>query len=223
MRIAVLGTGTVGRALAEGFSTHGHNVAMGTRDVGAALDRPGPRGGPSLREWVQGHPSVEVLAFSDAAAGADAVVNATAGSGSVAALEAAGADDFAGTVVIDVANPLDFSAGFPPTLTVKDTDSLAEVIQRRFPQAHVVKALNTMTADLMAHPELLPEPTTVFLAGDDQAAKDVVRGLLGEFGWTDVLDLGGIASARGLEMWLPLWLRLMGSLGTAAFNLRIVR
>lgn len=223
MRIAVLGTGSVGRALAEGFTRHGHDVAVGTRDVDTALDRPGPRDGVPLREWVAAHPSVAVLTFAGAAAGAQVVVNATAGSASIAALESAGADSFAGTVVLDVANPLDFSAGFPPTLTVKDTDSLAEVLQRRFPGARVVKALNTLTADLMAHPERLPEPTTVFLSGDDEGAKAVVRGLLAEFGWTDVLDLGGIASARGPEMWLPLWLRIMGSLGSGAFNLRIVR
>jgi predicted dinucleotide-binding enzyme len=118
---------------------------------------------------------------------------------------------------------LDFSNGFPPTLTVKDTDSLAEQVQRAFPEARVVKSLNTMNATLMTQPGLLPEPTSVFLSGDDPQAKATVAGLLGEFGWTDILDLGDITTARGPEMWLPLWLRVMGAVGGPMFNLRIVR
>ena len=142
----------------------------------------------------------------------------------LAALDLLGqAGDLAGTVLLDISNPLDFSAGFPPTLAVKDTDSLAEQLQRAFPDTRVVKSLNTLTAELMVHPDRLPEPTTVFVSGDDADAKRLVTGLLTELGHRDVIDLGGIETARGTEMWLPLWLRLMGALGTAEFNLKVVR
>jgi len=140
------------------------------------------------------------------------------------ALDAAGASALAGKVLIDVTNPLDFSAGFPPTLIVKDTDSLGEQIQRAFPQTRVVKSLNTLTASLMVDPASLADGShSVFVSGNDASAKQTVIGLLQEFGHRDVIDLGDISTARGTEMWLPLWLRLMGTLGTAQFNLRIVR
>ena len=138
-------------------------------------------------------------------------------------LTAAGADHLAGKPLLDISNPLDFSAGFPPTLFVKDTDSLAEQIQAAFPAARVVKSLNTLTAQLMVEPALLGEATTVFVSGEDAAAKATVTGLLTALGHQDVIDLGGIETARGAEMWLPLWLRTMGALGTATFNIKVVR
>ena len=138
-------------------------------------------------------------------------------------LEQAGADNLAGKVLLDISNPLDFSAGFPPTLSVKDTDSLGEQVQRAFPQARVVKTLNTLTASLMVEPKSLGESSTVFVSGEDAAAKAVVVEILESFGHDDVIDLGGIETARGPEMLLPLWLRLMGALGTAHFNVKVVR
>jgi predicted dinucleotide-binding enzyme len=223
MQIGILGTGTVGRALAEGFVRTGHDVFMGTRDVHATTVRPPAGDAPSMAEWLAANPTVALVDLPSAAESAAVVVNATSGGASLEALAAAGPLNLAGKPLVDAANPLDFSAGFPPTLTVKDTDSLAEQIQRALPDARVVKALNTLTAGLMTRPDLLPEPTTLPIAGDDEQAKAVVAGLLGEFGWTDILDLGGIGSARGMEMWLPLWLRTMTALGTPMFNLRIVR
>jgi predicted dinucleotide-binding enzyme len=148
------------------------------------------------------------------------VVNATSGAVS---LEALADVDLDGTVLLDVSNPLDFSAGFPLTLTVKDTDSLAEQIQRAHPSAKVVKALNTVTAGVMVDPGSLPETSTIFLAGDDPLAREAVRELLGDLGWVDIVEFPSLEAARGLEMWLPLWVRLMGNLGTADFNLRLVR
>ncbi len=211
MRIAVLGTGAVGQALAARFAELGHDVRLGTRDPAATRAREG---------WVEIE-SVELTTFAGSTDGAELVVHAGNG---LAALDLLGsAGDLSGTVLVDVSNPLDFSAGFPPTLAVKDTDSLAEQIQRAFPDTRVVKTLNTLTAGLMVHPETLPEATSVFVSGDDDGAKTVVTALLSELGHRDVIDLGGIETARGTEMWLPLWLRLMGSLGTADFNLRIVR
>jgi predicted dinucleotide-binding enzyme len=128
-----------------------------------------------------------------------------------------------GTVLLDIANPLDFSAGFPPTLFVKDTDSLAEQVQRELPGLRVVKSLNTLTASLMVDPRSLGRSSTVFVSGDDAAAKATVVQLLESFGHDDVIDLGGLETARGTEMLLPIWLRLMQALGTAQFNLQVVR
>ena len=161
--------------------------------------------------------------FGEAAAGAEVVVNATSGGTTLDVLALAGADNLAGKVLVDIANPLDFSAGFPPTLSVKDTDSLGEQVQRAYPDTRVVKTLNTLNADLMVHPASLGETSTVFVSGDDAEAKAVVTGLLESFGHRDVIDLGGIETARGAEMLLPVWLRLMGALGHARFNFKIVR
>jgi predicted dinucleotide-binding enzyme len=223
MRIGILGTGTVGRALAEGFVRTGHDVFLGTREVHAATIRPLEGHPSSMAEWLAANPTIALVDLPSAAESAEVVVNATRGHASLESLAAAGALNLAGKPLLDAANPLDFSAGFPPTLTVKDTDSLGEQIQRAFPESLVVKGLNTLTAALMTRPDLLPEPTTLPIAGDDSQAKAVVTGLLEEFGWSDVLDLGGIANARGTEMWLALWLRTMSALGTPMFNLRIVR
>ncbi|HEY8296235.1 MAG TPA: NADP oxidoreductase, partial [Micrococcaceae bacterium] len=145
---------------------------------------------------------------------------------SLLALEAAGPANLADKVLLDVSNPLDFSAGFPPTLSVLNTDSIAESIQRAFPSARVVKALNTLAAPLMVDPlSLAGGDHDVFMAGDDGGAKAIVRGLLEDFGWLPdhIRDLGPLEAARGMEMYLPLWLRLMGSVGNPAFNIRIVQ
>jgi 8-hydroxy-5-deazaflavin:NADPH oxidoreductase len=218
MKIAVVGTGMVGRSLAARLAELGHNVVMGTRDPGLTRTR-----ADESADWLTAHPEVVLAPFGTCADGAEIVVNASGGAVSLQVLTQVGADNLAGKVLIDISNPLDFSAGFPPTLSVKDTDSLGEQIQRAFPEARVVKTLNTLNADLMTHPETLGEPTSVFVSGDDAAAKLVVTELLTSFGHTDVVDLGGIQTARGAEMYLPLWLRMMGALGTAAFNIKVVR
>ncbi|MFF0151025.1 NADPH-dependent F420 reductase [Micromonospora sp. NPDC005203] len=217
MRIAVLGTGSVGQAIAARTAELGHQVTIGTRDV-AAL-----RAGAQAA-WVAQHPEVGLATLAEAASAAELVVNATNGNGSLPALTAAGASNLAGKILLDIANPLDFGAGFPPTLSVHNTDSLAERIQREFPQALVVKSLNTLTAELMVHPrQLAGGEHSVFVSGDDAEAKRIVTGLLVSFGHTDVIDLGDLSTARGTEMLLPLWLRLYGRLDTAIFNLKVVR
>jgi predicted dinucleotide-binding enzyme len=220
MRIAVLGTGMVGRAIAGRLADLGHDVTVGTRDPGRTLSPDGPSG---FVAWHDEHPGVALATFADAAAGADLVVNATSGTVTLEVLRIAGAENLAGTVLLDISNPLDFSAGFPPTLFVKDDDSLAERVQRAYPQAKVVKALNTLTAPLMVDPASLGESTTVFVSGDDADAKATVVAVLQSFGHDDVIDLGPLETARGTEMFLPLWLRIMGALGTGQFNLKIVR
>jgi predicted dinucleotide-binding enzyme len=225
MNIAVLGTGSVGRALAGGLSRLGHTVTVGTRDPEATLARTEPdgMGNPPFAAWHAEHGDVALTTFAEAAAGAEVVVLAGNGSAAIEMLGAAGAEHLAGKPLLDISNPLDFSAGFPPTLFVKDTDSLGERIQATFPEARVVKSLNTLTAQLMVEPGLLGEPTTVFVSGDDADAKATVTGLLTELGHQDVIDLGGIETARGTEMLLPLWLRTMGALGTGLFNIKVVR
>ena len=225
MKIAVLGTGMVGQTIAARLAGLGHEVTVGTRDPQGTLARTEPdgMGNPAYPVWGAAHPEVRLATFADAAAGAELVVNATSGHGALPALEAAGADNLAGKVLLDISNPLDFSGGFPPTLFVKDTDSLGEQVQRAFPDALVVKTLNTLNADLMVDPASLGEASSVFVSGNDETAKATVTELLTSFGHTDVIDLGDISTARGTEMLLPVWLRLMGALGTAAFNFRIVR
>ena len=225
MKIAVLGTGMVGQALAARLSGLGHDVTIGTRDPQATLARTEPdgMGNPPFSAWAADNADVRLATFADAAAAAELVVNATSGAAALPALELAGADNLAGKVLIDISNPLDFSQGFPPTLFVKDTDSLGEQIQRAFPEVRVVKTLNTLNANLMVDPKSLGAESSIFVSGDDPVAKATVTELLQSFGHTDVIDLGDISTARGTEMLLPVWLRLMGALGTAAFNFKIVR
>ncbi|MEO6714287.1 MAG: NAD(P)-binding domain-containing protein [Mycobacteriales bacterium] len=216
MRIAVLGTGTVGATVGTKLVSLGHDVVMGSRTPD----------NPKALEWVSATGDrASTAAYADAAAGAELVINATAGLGSVEALTAAGADNLAGKVLLDIANALDFSQGMPPTLNPCNTDSLAEQIQREFPGARVVKSLNTMTAAVMVEPGLVPGVHTVFVSGDDDNAKGEVRNLLTSFGWPpeSIVDLGGISTARGTEMWLPLWINLMGAIGTPVFNIAVVR
>jgi predicted dinucleotide-binding enzyme len=226
MKIAVLGTGIVGRTMAARFADLGHDVAIGTRDPRATLDRsePDAMGNPPFAAWSTDHPQIALVPFADAAAQAELVVNATNGGVSVEVLTQAGAENLAGKVLLDIANPLDFSQGFPPTLFVKDTDSLGEQIQRAFPDVKVVKTLNTMTAALMAEPrQVAGGDHSVFVSGNDADAKKTVVALLQELGHTDVIDLGDLSTARGTEMLLPVWLRLMGALSTPMFNFKIAR
>jgi 8-hydroxy-5-deazaflavin:NADPH oxidoreductase len=227
MKIAVFGTDMVGQALAGKLSELGHEVTVGTRDVEATLARtePGSLGNPPFVVWRETHPDVGLETAADAAAGAELIVNATNGAGSIAMPESAGEENLAGKVVIDIANPLDFSQGRPPTLFVSNTDSLGELIQRRFPQARVVKALNMMNCEVMVDPGRVPGEHDVFLCGEDADAKRQVGELLESFGWPSerIRDLGGISSARGTEMYVALWLRLWGALGTGYFNIQVVQ
>jgi predicted dinucleotide-binding enzyme len=215
MRFGVLGTGTVGQTLATKLASLGHEVTMGSREAG----------NEKAVAWAkQAGDSAGEGSFADAAAVGEVVVNATAGTASVEALRQAGADNLSGKVLIDVANPLDFSQGMPPRLSVCNDDSLAEQIQREFPDARVVKTLNTVNAGVMVDPQSVAASHTIFVAGNDSGAKDEVRELLGSFGWQadDVLDLGDISAARGMEMYLPLWLRLFGATGTANLNVKVL-
>ncbi|MFT4108080.1 NADPH-dependent F420 reductase [Propionicimonas sp.] len=219
MRIAVLGTGMVGQSLAGGLAERGHEVVVGTRDPATSLARTDPGG---FGTWAGTHPAVGVARFAEATVDADLVVNALPGEASVAGVGAATVAD--GTIVLDVANPLDAGHGMPPTLFVANTDSLAEQLQRTFPALRVVKSLNTMTAPLMVTPrELADGDFSTFVCGDDDEAKALVTGLLTDLGHRDVIDLGDITAARGVEAMMLVWLRLWGVVGSARFTYKIVR
>ncbi|MBW8800994.1 MAG: NAD(P)-binding domain-containing protein [Streptomyces sp.] len=224
MRYAVLGTGIVGRTLAGKLASLGHDVVIGTRDPGATLARTEPdgMGNPPFAQWHADHGQVRLETFEKAAAFGETVVNTTAGERSLDALQAAGAPRLSGKVLIDVANPLDFTAGRPTSAPVS-TDSLGERLQRAFPDAKVVKTLNTMNCFVMVEPARVPGEHTVFVSGDDTGAKKAVTALLGSFGWPEasVIDLGDITTARGVEMLLPIWLHLYGTLGHGDFNFHI--
>jgi predicted dinucleotide-binding enzyme len=226
MNISVFGSGMVGRTLSAKLVERRHNVVLGTRDVDALLARTeAGMGGrlPPFAEWHRDHSSVQLAPFAVAAESADLIFNATAGEATLDVLKSAGEENLDGKILIDVSNPLDHSSGFPPTLSVCNTESLAEQIQATFSGARVVKTLNTVTAAVMVEPDAVEGGDHhIFVSGNDHEAKDrVVELLKSEFGWRNVIDLGDIKTARGPEMYLPLWLQLMGNLGTPMFNIKV--
>ena len=226
MKIAVFGTGHAGRTVAAALAKLGHEVVIGTRDPQATLARQDPdaMGTPPFAQWRAQHVDVALAAYAEAAAAAELVVNMTNGLGSPDALAAAGTRNLSGKILMDVANPLDPSQGFPPSLNPVNTDSLGEQIQQAFPEAKVVKTLNTMNAGLMVNPGRVGGGDhSVFVSGNDADAKKAVTSLLQSLGHQDIIDLGDITTARGPEMMLPVWIRLWGALGTPDFNFKIVR
>jgi predicted dinucleotide-binding enzyme len=227
MNIGILGTGVVGQTLAAALAEKGHAVTIGTRDPAETMARETakPPARVAYRDWQRANPSVQLATFADAARSADVVINATSGASAMSALESAGADALGDRILIDASNPLDFSKGMPPTLTVCNTDSLGEQIQKAFPRVRLVKTLNTVTANLMVNPGAVNEGDhTLFVCGNDADAKATVKRWLGEwFGWRDILDLGDVTASRGMEMYLPIWLRMWGAVGSTMFNVKLVR
>ena len=202
MRIGVLGTGTVGQTIAGKLRELGHDVLIGSRSAGE-----------------------DAVPFADAAAHGELVFNCTNGNASLEALRMAGEENLAGKVLVDVTNALEFSEGRPPVIGVATDDSLGEQIQRAFPEARVVKALNTMNANVMVDPGLVSGEHDVFISGNDEAAKAQVVELLESFGWPRqrIVDLGDITGARGQELYVALWIRLMSVVGTPTFNVHVAR
>ena len=216
MKIAVLGTGMVGQTIATKLVSLGHAVCLGSRE----------KANEKATAWVRAHGAhASQENYFDAAASAELLFNCTQGAASLAALDAAGAANLRNKILIDVSNPLDFSKGMPPTLFVSNTDSLGEQIQRTFPEARVVKTLNTVSNPIMVNPgKLGGGDHHIFMSGNDAAAKTRVNEILrGWFGWKNVVDLGDITTARGTEAYLALWVRMFGAMGTAEFNVKIVR
>lgn len=226
MNLGILGTGMVSQAIAAKLVEQGHGVMVGTRNVAETLARTAPDGmdHPPFGGWHKQNPKVKLGTFAEAAAHGEMVFNCTGGMVSLEALKMAGEANLKGKVLIDISNPLDFSKEMPPTLSICNTDSVAEQIQRAFPAVKVVKTLNTLTARLMVDPGALAGGDhSVFVSGNEVDAKAKVTELLKSFGWRDVIDLGDITTARGAEMILPIWLRLLGAMQGAMFNFKIVR
>jgi 8-hydroxy-5-deazaflavin:NADPH oxidoreductase len=227
MKIAVLGTGMVGQALAAALLAKGHSVMIGTRDVAKSLasTEPNGYGMPAFGIWHKANTSIAVGTFKDAAAFGELIINASNGSSTLDTLALAKLETVGHKTLVDVSNDLDFSKGMPPRSGASDApgSSIAEKIQAAYPNVHVVKTFNTMSASVMVNPASVAGDSTVFLSGDNAEAKQQVRAILLSFGWIDILDLGGIATARGVEMLMPIWLSIFGKLGKPTYNFKIVR
>jgi len=217
MKIGILGTGMVGSAIATQLVTIGHQIMMGSRTANS----------DAARQWLRSiDGKAQIGTFADTAAFGEIVFDCTNGANALAALRSAGQENLRGKILIQVGNPLDFSKGMPPTLTVCNTDSLGEQTQQEFPDVRVVKALNTVNCDIMVEPSRVPGDHDLFICGNDTEAKrEVTERLCEWFGWKadNIVDLGDITNARGTEMFLALWVRLWGVLGTPHFNIHVVR
>jgi len=212
--IAILGTGMVGDAIGSKLISLGHKVMMGSRTAD----------NEKAVAWnLRNGSNAFNGTFADAAAFGEIIFNCTKGQVSLEVLQLAGRENLQGKILVDLANPLDFSKGMPPSLTVCNTDSLGEVIQRQFIDVNVVKTLNTMNCQLMVNPGLLTDPGNVFICGNNTEAKTEVELILRSFGWKKIIDLGDISASRGTEQLLPVWIRLMGTYGTPMFNFSIVK
>ncbi len=215
MKIAVLGTGLVGQTIATKLANLGHTILVGSRD----------RENAKAKSWIQKLKDCSLGTFTEAAHFGELIFNCTNGAGSLDALKLAGAKNLASKIMIDLSNPLDFSKDRTPRLFVCNDDSLAEQIQRTYPQVKVVKTLNTLTTQLMVNPKLLSGRHNLFIAGNDSEAKKTVRAfIVSNFAWQeeDFIDLGDLTGARASEMIVLMWIRLWGSLQNPVFNYKIV-
>lgn len=215
MKITVLGTGVVGNTIGTKLIQLGHEVKMGSRT--ATNEKAGAWAKTNGAKASHG-------TFADAAAFGELIFNCLNGMATLEALKLAGEKNLKGKILIDLSNPLDFSKGFPPTLSVCNNDSLGEQIQKTFPDAKVVKTLNSMNCVLMVNPSLVPGDHSVFVGGNDEMAKATTKKILNSFGWKDqnIIDMGDITTARGTEQLLPIWVRLYGKFKHASFNFNIV-
>src|SRR5262245_37643002 len=214
MKIGILGTGMVGATIATKLIALGNEVMLGSRN---------PDNEKAVA-WARANGAkASQGSYAEAACFGEILFNCTQGTASIEAIQSAGADNLNGKILIDVANPLDFSHGAPPTLSICNTDSLGEQIQRTFPEAMVVKALNTVNCEVMVNPALVPGDHDIFVCGNNADSKARVAELLRQwFGWRSVIDLGDISAARATEQMMTIWLRLYGVLGVPHFNVRVV-
>ena len=223
MKIAMIGAGAVGQTLGAALVAKGHNVMIGVRDPGGdALTKARSNAG-TLGDWVA-RTNGRIGSFADAARHGEVIFNVTSGGGSLEALTAAGPENLNGKVLVDVANPLDFSQGMPPFLMAQyaGPTSLAEQIQAAFPGAHVVKAFNTIAAAVMVQPSLVPGDHDLFIAGHD-TGKAAVTEIAKGFGWKHIVDLGDIKGARATEGLLPIWVRIWNVTGGFSHNFHLAK
>jgi predicted dinucleotide-binding enzyme len=209
-----MGSGLTAQTIGSKLVSLGHEVMLGSRE----------EANPSTVAWSKEEGGQHALygTFMNAAAFGEIIFNCTLGSASLAALNHAGVENLSGKVLIDTANPLDRSTD-RWTLTVSNTDSLGEQIQRAFPEAKVVKTLNTVNANVMVDPAKLLEQTHVFVSGNDIESKAVVVRILRDwFGWKQIIDLGGIETSRGVEMYVLLWHNLRNAISSQRFNIKVV-
>jgi len=223
MKIGIIGSGVVGQTVGVKLVALGHEVVIGTRDPNKLDEKKNMAG--SLREWlVKTENKGRVGTFAEVVGHGEFLINATQGQISVDALKAGGAGDAGGKILIDIGNELDFSRGMPPRALATQDNCLGERIQQTFPNLKVVKTLNTVSAFVMVNPKGLNDGDhTIFVSGNDAGAKAEVSKLLGSFGWTDILDLGDISSARGPEMYMAIWIRFWGATGSGMINVKVVR
>jgi len=230
MKFAILGTGSVGQSIASKLAGLGHEVTIGTRDVKvklASTDKDA-YGNPPFKEWLSSNNKVKLGTFAESAKYGEIIINATHGGSSLDVLKQAGTKNLSGKILIDIANPLDFSKGMPPSLLpgLCNTNSLGEEIQKSFPETKVVKTLNTMWCGLMVNPNMIGGGDHInYISGNDADARKEVRKILKQFGWKDesLLDLGDISAARATESILPIWLRVWSVTQNGAFNFRLVK
>jgi 8-hydroxy-5-deazaflavin:NADPH oxidoreductase len=216
MKISVLGTGMVGETIGSKLIELGHHVMMGSRS--ATNEKAVAFVGKNGEKASSG-------TFEDSIEYGEMIINCTAGVASIVVLKSASEASLKGKILIDVANPLDFSNGMPPSLTICNTNSLGEEIQKEFPELKVVKTLNTMWCGLMVNPGMINGGDhNVFISGNDAEAKGKVIDLLKSFGWNEknILDLGDIRTARATEMYLPLWLGIYTATINGAFNIKVI-
>lgn len=214
MQIGILGSGVTAQTIGSKLIELGHEVMLGSRDEANA----------NAVAWAKDQTGQHALygTFMNAASFGEIIFNCTLGSGSLVALEQAGAENLKGKILIDTSNPLDRSTD-QWSLTVCNNDSLGEQIQRAYPETKVVKTLNTVNANVMVDPAKLLEQTHVFVSGDDIEAKaTVVRILRDWFGWKQIIDLGGIETSRSVEMYVLLWHHLRNAISSQRFNIKVV-
>lgn len=213
MKIGVLGTGTVGQTIGSRIVQLGHEVMMGSREAANI----------KATTWAKEEgPRASFGTFANAAAFGELLFNCTLGSASLGALRHAGVENLRGKILVDTANPLDYST--PQwSLTVCNDDSLGEQIQRAFPETRVVKSLNTMNYNIMVDPRKLSSQTDVFVGGNDIDAKATVIAILRDwFGWRSIIDLGDITTSRSVEMYVLLWHTLRNTISSPRFNIKVV-
>jgi predicted dinucleotide-binding enzyme len=213
-KIGILGTGVVGATIGKKLIQLDYEVKMGSRN----------KGNEKALTWVKSqNERASEGTFTDAAQFGDIIFLCAKGSSTLDALRLAGTENFKGKTVVDVSNALDFSKGMPPTLFISNDNSLGEEVQKLIPEAHVVKTLNMVNNGIMTEPKKTGEQGTMFICGNSAQAKEEIQEVLWQFGWTDIIDLGDITNARGIEMLLPAWIRLMVALKTPDFAFKVVR